>query len=332
MPTTEVEAAAPYSGLPTQRPLTRDEIDLIKDVSFKGASDLELKLFVAVCNQKQLNPLSHQIYAVKRYDTQLGREVVTFQVGIDGFRLTAERSGKYRGIDGPYWCGPDGKWCDVWLDRLHPPAAAKVGVYKDGFAKPLFAVALFAEYAQLTKAGDLNAIWRRRPAGQIAKCAEALALRQSFPEELSGLYSTDELSGQQDNQPEASPVPASVPSAPASVSLPAPAPGAIPIAPVPDAVLLMWAKMTNIKAVCEVCAELKKWLIELAGENGEREYYAILKQYGNAEHANQLKQRGARVTVHKLWDAVQKAEMLRPEPTAEDKGFETQAADGEVQP
>src|SRR5215475_5983345 len=176
-----------------QRPLTREEIELLKDTVCKGATDTELKLFVMACNRKQLDPFSRQIYAVKRYDGVLKREVMTFQTAVDGFRLIAERTGRYQGQEGPWWCGADGIWHDVWTDHAHPPVAAKVGVMKHGFVKPLYAVALYSEYIQTTREGGANSIWRRRPAAQLAKCAESLALRQAFPEELSGLFTGEEM-------------------------------------------------------------------------------------------------------------------------------------------
>jgi hypothetical protein len=69
--------------------------------------------------------------------------------------------------------------------------AAKVTVWRDG--EPFTAVAMFEEYKQLKSGGRLNSMWEQRPAGQIAKCAEALAWRMAFPQDLSGIYSDDEM-------------------------------------------------------------------------------------------------------------------------------------------
>jgi phage recombination protein Bet len=161
--------------------LSNEQVDLLARTIAKDCNRDELQLFLHQCHRTGLDPFARQIYCIKRGGK------LTIQVSIDGFRLIAERSTGYAGQDGPWWAGEDGEWRDVWLDSK-PPKAARVGVHRALFNAPIYGVALWSEYAQPD-----GPMWKKMPALMLAKCAEALALRKAFPQELSGLYTTDEM-------------------------------------------------------------------------------------------------------------------------------------------
>lgn len=169
----------------------------------------DLKNFLIQCKRTGLDPITRQIYAIPNNGK------LTIMASIDGLRLIAERSGAYEGQTAPQWCGEDGVWKDVWLSKT-PPKACKIGVFKTKFREALIAIALFDEYAGKQqrddqygkyKKGDLTFMWAKMPALMIAKVAEALALRKAFPNEMSGIYSTEEMeqSGIETKEREAKP-------------------------------------------------------------------------------------------------------------------------------
>lgn len=154
-----------------------DQVGLIKRTIAKDATDDELKLFIYQCNRTGLDPMTRQIYFMKR----AGK--VTIQTSIDGFRVIAERSGTYAGQGEPQFIEENGvlKCCKVSVYRFSPNGQryeASVGV------------AYWNEYCPPS---GQDFMWKKMPHTMLSKVAEALALRKSYPQDLSGLYTNDEM-------------------------------------------------------------------------------------------------------------------------------------------
>lgn len=158
-------------------------------------SPSEFALFVEVCQATGLNPFTREIYAIVRRNGQ--ERKVTYQTGIDGYRKLALASGRYAGSR-TYWCDASGRWTDVWLSD-EPPAAAKV-IIQTPDGGEFEHVALYREYVQRNRSGEVTDMWKRMAANQLAKCAEAGALRKACPAVFKGIYVEDELH-QADNPP-----------------------------------------------------------------------------------------------------------------------------------
>ena len=153
-----------------------EQLSLIKNQIAIGATDDELKLFMYQCNRTGLDPLTRQIYFVKRGNK------MTIQTSIDGFRVIAERSGLYAGQDEPVFTYTESgelQKCAITVYKFSPtgqryPAATGVAFYKEYYPNPVMLQKSLAHT-------------------MLSKVAESLALRKAFPQDLSGIYTTEEM-------------------------------------------------------------------------------------------------------------------------------------------
>lgn len=194
--TNEIAVASSVGALsldPTQTEWTEPQRSALVQLGIAKAPAGDQLVFLHQAQKTGLDPFARQIYMIGRWDWKAKAEKFTIQAGIDGLRVIAERTGRYEGRTPISWCGADGMWRDVWLDKNTKPTAARVGVYKQGFREPTVSVALFSEYVATGKDGDPVALWASKPAHMIGKVAEALALRAAFPQDMSNIYTPEEM-------------------------------------------------------------------------------------------------------------------------------------------
>ncbi len=181
--------------------MSREQIELIKSTVARNATDDELKLFLYTASRTGLDPLTRQIHFIKRkvwnkrsnsYD-----EVGTIQTGIDGYRVVASRNG-LAGIEDAVFDSEE---------AVHPNKASVV-VYRmvEGQRVSFAASARWSEYAQTNKDGEPQAMWKKMPYLMLGKVAESLALRKAFPNDLSGVYTNEEMSQADTEAPESEPM------------------------------------------------------------------------------------------------------------------------------
>lgn len=167
----------------------RDQTRLIKDQICKDISDQELSLFQEICNFTDLNPFAKQIYATVRGKGD--KRKMTVQIGIDGYRAIAQRSGEYAGSDAPKF--DEGlSTFEFFLAGRGTPTIASVTVYRivKGVRCGFTAEASWQEYSK-DYWGNTPDIWVKKPTLMLAKCAESLALRKAFSFELQKYNQND---------------------------------------------------------------------------------------------------------------------------------------------
>lgn len=168
---------------------TPNQEQMIRDSFMSGASKEDAAMLMEVARTRRLNPLLKQVHFVSRFDKKKNRNVWSVQVSIDGLRAIAERTGNYDGQDEPEF-GP--------LNESGYPQWAKIKVYRKDWSRPAVGMVYWEEYVQLYD-GKPTKFWNTMPRVMLAKCAESVAMRKAFPEDMSGLYTPEEM-GQADNE------------------------------------------------------------------------------------------------------------------------------------
>lgn len=161
----------------------------LKNSIYPGAKDDSVLMALDYCRARQLDPLMKPVHLVPMYikDSKTGkgemRDVVMPGVGL--YRIQADRSGNYAGADEPLF-GPDvtqvlngvevtyPQWCKYTVHKRMPSGEIVQFSAKEYWSEN------YATAGRDTSAP--NAMWKKRPYGQIAKCAEAQALRKGWPE------------------------------------------------------------------------------------------------------------------------------------------------------
>lgn len=170
--------------------LSDDElIPVLRSSLYPGAADAAIKLVIGYCRASGLDPMQKPVHLVPMRVKKVGggrddyewRDVVMPGIGL--YRTQASRTGELAGIDEPVF-GPDVPMPGVPGKEV--PQWCRVTVYRviGGQPRAFTAREIWTEnYATAGKDSIApNAMWSRRPYGQLAKCAEAQALRKAFPE------------------------------------------------------------------------------------------------------------------------------------------------------
>lgn len=159
----------------------------------------EIKAYMRLCQAQRLNPFTKDAHLIK-----YGNSPAQIVAGKETFTKRAQRNPRFRGYTaGITVIGTDGK-----LHRREGSMLIKgevliggwCSVNIEGYEKPMFDEVSLAEY----DTGKSN--WKRMPATMIRKVAICHALRETFPEDLGGLYGSEEMDQARDGlnpQPQA---------------------------------------------------------------------------------------------------------------------------------
>lgn len=180
--------------------VSQDElVAVLRSSLYPGAKDESIRMALSYCRAAGLDPLQKPVHIVPMWDSKAAayRDVVMPGIGL--YRTQASRTGEAAGVSEPEF-GPDvteviggqeitfPAWCRVTVFRLLPNGATAQFTARE-FWRENYAVKGGRE-----KSIAPNTMWTKRPYGQLAKCAEAQALRKAFPE-LGAAPTAEEMEG-----------------------------------------------------------------------------------------------------------------------------------------
>lgn len=148
-------------------------VELIRNKFANGCTDSEFRLLLHLAEKYRLDPAVHEIWAVKRSETQ---PAVIF-AGLNGYIAIAHRSGMFDGMESG-------------TEMVDGELVGWAKVYRKDMAHPITSRVYFSEYEQKTKSGAPT-LWQTKPRVMIEKVAKVQALRTAFV--ISGLYAPEEI-------------------------------------------------------------------------------------------------------------------------------------------
>lgn len=156
-------------------------------------SDQEVAMFINLCRYQGLNPLIKDAYLIK-----YGNQAATIVTSKDAISKRAMRNPNYAGHQaGVIVMDQKTGELDYRTGAFTLPNETLIGgwakTYVKGYEVPIEVAVSFNEYAGRKKDGSLNSMWASKPGVMIRKVALVASLREAFPEELQGMYASEEV-------------------------------------------------------------------------------------------------------------------------------------------
>ncbi len=164
----------------------QDLLPVLQSSIYPSAKPESINLAIRYCQANTLDIMQKPVHIVPMWDSNSRQMRDVIMPGIGLYRTQAARSGEYGGISEPEF-GPDiteeigglevtyPQWCKITVYRL-------VNGNKAAFSATERWRENYAVRGGQQKSIAPNAMWAKRPYGQLAKCTEAQALRKAFPE------------------------------------------------------------------------------------------------------------------------------------------------------